>query len=94
MTDEDRAEWMARIAKNVRRVLLRRCKGRHLTESDQDWLDLAADAQAVVLFNDMWMKRGVALTEQGIAAYCYACHERDDALAALKITDPYRPRAH
>lgn len=94
MNDEERAERMARIAANVRKVLLRSFEGRQLSQEDHDWLDILADARAVLLVNDSWHRRGVQLSEQGVAAYAYACHVRDEALAALKIDDPYRPRAN
>ena len=87
----------ARVAKNVR-IILSYCarKGRKqlLNELDRYFLDLAVDAQTVILILDLRMKRAGALLPDQAAAYVAATAPGDAALKALRIKNPYGARAN
>ena len=82
-----------RVAKVVRRVLSRACKGRKRDELRRVYLDLAVDAQTTILFLDARLKHGPFLPDQA-EAYAEACKCRDATFAALGIENPYRARTN
>jgi hypothetical protein len=93
MTDDPRR---ARVAKAVRLVLsrcARKDRKQPFDELDHACLDLAANTQTVVLILDARMKHGV-LSPYQAEAYAAAVRDRDGALGALKIANPYRARAN
>ena len=87
----------ARVAKNVRLILsycARKGRKQPLDELDRYFLDLAIDAQTVILILDSRMKRAGALLPDQAEAYVAATRARDAALKAFRIINPYGARAN